>query len=193
MPWEKQFDVDEVLDRAMQAFWARGYEATSLRDLVNCTGINRGSLYSTYTDKRTLFIAALRRYDAKYRREFLARLEAENEPLEAIRELFVAFASQVSQEGGNRGCFLTNTAVELAAHDPEVGGLVAAAQQGIESFFARMIRKGKARRQIPADMKVASTARGLLASLLGLVVLTRSRPDPDLLKSIVDDAMRRLG
>jgi TetR/AcrR family transcriptional repressor of nem operon len=192
MPWEKQFDMDEVLDRAMQAFWARGYQATSLQDLVKCTGINRGSLYSTYTDKRALFIAALRRYDSKYRRELLARLETEYEPREAIHQLFLAFTSQISEEGGNRGCFLTNTALELAAHDPEVGRLVATSQQEIEAFFARMIKQGKAQGQIPANVKSAETARGLLASLIGLIVLTRSRPDRALLDSIVVDAMRRL-
>jgi TetR/AcrR family transcriptional repressor of nem operon len=192
MPWEKQFDMDEVLDRAMQAFWARGYQATSLQDLVKCTGINRGSLYSTYTDKRALFIAALRRYDTKYRRELLTRLETEHEPREAIHQLFLAFTSQISEEGGNRGCFLTNTALELAAHDPEVGRLVATSQQEIEAFFARMIKQGKAQGQIPANVKSAETARGLLASLIGLIVLTRSRPDRALLDSIVADAMRRL-
>jgi TetR/AcrR family transcriptional repressor of nem operon len=192
MPWEKQFDVDEVLDRAMQAFWARGYQATSLQDLVKCTGINRGSLYSTYTDKRALFIAALRRYDSKYRRELLARLETEYESREAIHQLFLAFTSQISEEGGNRGCFLTNTALELAAHDPEVGRLVAASQQEIEAFFVRMIKQGKAQGHIPANVKSAETARGLLASLIGLIVLTRSRPDRALLDSIVTDAMRRL-
>ena len=63
MPWEKQFDSDAVLDKAMQAFWARGYEATSMQDLVDCMGINRGSLYATFGDKHSLFIQALRRYD----------------------------------------------------------------------------------------------------------------------------------
>jgi len=192
MPWEKQFDADEVLDRAMQAFWARGYQATSLQDLVQCTGINRGSLYSAFTDKRALFIAALRRYDSKNRRELLARLEQAFEPRDAIRELFLAFTRQVDERGGNRGCFLTNTALELAAHDPEVGRLVAASQQKIEAFLARMIRKGQAGGQIPAELKAAKTARGLLASLIGLIVLTRSRPQRALLDAIVDDAMHRL-
>ncbi|MGD9921955.1 MAG: TetR/AcrR family transcriptional regulator, partial [Pseudorhodoplanes sp.] len=67
MPWEKQFDTDEVLEKAMRAFWDRGYEATSLQDLVDHTGINRGSLYATFGDKHALFIAALRRYDESRR------------------------------------------------------------------------------------------------------------------------------
>src|SRR6202011_688874 len=58
----KQFDRDEVLDRAMAAFWTRGYEATSIDDLVQATGIGRGSLYGTFGDKRQLFLAALDHY-----------------------------------------------------------------------------------------------------------------------------------
>lgn len=193
MPWQKQFDADEVLDKAMQAFWERGYEATSMQDLVDRTGINRGSLYATYGDKRDLFLAALRLYDDRMRRGMLADLEARREPRDAIRCVFAAFTQNVSEGDGNRGCFLTNTALELAQHDAEIGKVVATAQSEMEAFFARMIKKGKSRGDIPADVKTADCARGLLASLLGLVVLTRSRPDKALLRSIVDDAMRRLG
>jgi TetR/AcrR family transcriptional repressor of nem operon len=128
MPGEKQFDVDEVLDKAMQAFWSRGYEATSMQDLVDRTGINRASLYSTYRDKHALFLAALRMYDNTLRRKRLAVLEAEYGPREAIRQLFLAFTSKVTAKGANRGCFLTNTALELAAHDPGAARIVAHAQ-----------------------------------------------------------------
>lgn len=192
MPWEKQFDRDEVLDKAMQAFWSRGFEATSMQDLVDCTGINRGSLYATYGDKRALFLAALRLYDEKKRRTLLADLEARHAPREAIRQLFLAFLAQTSERGGNRGCFLTNTALELAAHDSEVRRVVARAQAQIEAFFARTIRKGKAQGEIAAHVRAAESARGLLASLIGLVVLIRSRPERALLHAIADDAIRRL-
>jgi TetR/AcrR family transcriptional repressor of nem operon len=192
MPWAKSFDVTETLEKAMQAFWSHGYEATSMQDLVDCTGINRGSLYATYGDKRALFLAALRMYDSKMRRELLAKLEAGNTPHEAIRALFQAFMDDVLEGGSNRGCLLTNTALELAAHDPEVAQIVAHAQEQMEGFFARMIAEGRKRGEIPDHVDVEDAARGLLASLIGLVVLVRSRPDKALLQSIVEDAMRRL-
>ncbi len=192
MPWEKTFDVGEALDKAMQTFWARGYEATSMQDLVDCTGVNRGSLYATYGDKRTIFLAALRMYDEKMRRRLLTDIEIHYEPREAIRQMFLAFMANVSEAGGNRGCFLTNTALELAPHDPEVSQVVAHAQREIEVFFARMIKKAKVLGEIPKHVKPTETARGLLASLIGLVVLTRSRPEKVLLQSVVDDALRRL-
>jgi TetR/AcrR family transcriptional repressor of nem operon len=193
MPWEKQFNVEEILDKAMQAFWTRGYEATSMQDLVDCTGVNRASLYATYGDKRELFLAALRRYDEHMRKVVVAELEAKFDPRDAIRRLFEIFVEQAATKKEKRGCFLTNTALELAAHDAAIGRIVANAQAEIEAFFTRMIVKAKALGEVPASLKPVPTARGLLASLLGLVVLSRSRPDPELLRAVVDDAMRRLG
>src|SRR5260370_28771638 len=69
MPWQKSYDETEVLTRAMEAFWSKGYSATSISDLTRATGLNRGSLYSEFIDKRTLYLRALRFYDRHYRRE----------------------------------------------------------------------------------------------------------------------------
>ncbi|MFC3677158.1 TetR/AcrR family transcriptional regulator [Ferrovibrio xuzhouensis] len=192
MPWEKQFDVDKVLDEIMKAFWARGYEATSMQDLVDCTGVNRGSLYATYGDKHTLFLAALRMYDETVREKMLTAIEARFDPREAIRRIFLAFSEIASPRGCNRGCFLTNTALELAAHDAEARRVVAEAQMQIEAFFARMIQKGQELGDIARHIEPSETAQGLLASLAGFTVLSRSRPEPALLQAIVDDAIRRL-
>lgn len=192
MPWKKQFDTDEVLDRAMQVFWNRGYEATSMQDLVDATGINRGSLYATYGDKHTLFLAALRRYADRIHHKKLADLASQHGPRETIRQVLLAYALGTLDKGGNRGCFLTNTALELAMHDREAGEIVAQAQKKTEAFFARMIREGKAHGEIASHVKPAIAAASLLASLIGLSVLTRSRPEQPLLQSIVDDAVRQL-
>lgn len=192
MPWEKQFDVDEVLDSAMHLFWEQGYQATSLQQLVEHTGVNRASLYATYSDKRELFLAALRRYDEEYRRRMLSELEAGHPPREAIRRLFLAFVEQAATADCNRGCFLTNTALELSAHDSDAARIVARGQAEMEAFFLRLVQKGKAAGEIPKHVKAVEAARGLLAAMLGMLVLVRSRPEPALLKSIVDDAMGRL-
>jgi TetR/AcrR family transcriptional repressor of nem operon len=192
VPWEKQFDKDEVLDRAMQAFWNRGYEATSLQDLVDHTGINRGSLYATYRDKHALFLAALRRYAETIHLKRLADLESRYDAREAIRRSFLAFTQQASEKGGSRGCFLTNTALELAPHDPEAGKIVAEAQKKTEAWFARMIRKGKTEGDAAPHVKPGEAAAALLASLIGISVLARSRPERGLLHNIVEDAVRHL-
>ncbi len=176
----------------MQAFWTRGYQATSMQDLVDATGVNRGSLYATFGNKRAIFLAVLRLYDDRMRRALLSELEARFGPRDAIRQLFATVVSQAAFEKENRGCFLTNTALELAAHDPEVCRIVAGAQQDMQVFFARMVIKGRKKGDLPPSVDPISTAQGLLATFLGLRVLSRSRPDRALLQAIADEAMKRL-
>lgn len=192
MPWEKQFNKSEALDRAMQTFWMRGYEATSMQELVDRTGVNRGSLYATYGDKRALFLASLRSYDER-RRSLLGELERRLPWRDAIRRAFANFLDEVTPSGPNRGCFLTNTALELAAQDPEVRRTVANAQEEVEGFFLRMIERGKSSGEVAASVDSHQSARALLAALLGILVLVRSRPDPVVLQAVVEDAIRRLG
>lgn len=192
MPWEKAFDIDKTLDQAMQAFWARGYAATSMQDLVACTGVNRASLYATYGGKRELFIASLRLFDRKQRKARLDHLEQHFAPRAAIAEFFRGFICHPAGRTGRRGCFLTNTALELAAHDVEIGKLVADSQADIEAFFRRMIELGQAAGEITAGRDGKRVARGLLAALLGLLVLARSRPQPALLEDVVAHALDQL-
>jgi TetR/AcrR family transcriptional repressor of nem operon len=61
----KAFHRDEALDRALAVFWRKGYEATSVADLVKALGVNRASLYTTFRDKHALFLAAFDRYDER--------------------------------------------------------------------------------------------------------------------------------
>lgn len=192
MPWEKQFDRRAALDKAMQAFWARGYEATSVQDLLDCMGLNRGSLYATFGDKHALFVEALKMYDVEVRKRLLAQLRGQFPPKEAIRKLLEAFASAIDEDCPGRGCFLTNTALEMAAHDPVARQIVAQSQEDLEGFFRRMLEEGQQAGSVTPALAPADSARGLLASFIGLVVLSRSRPEAALLRSIVEDAMARL-
>ncbi len=192
MPLQKQFDVDAALDKAMMAFWEHGYEATSMQDLVRRMGVNRASMYATFDDKHTLFLAALRRYDDKMRRRLLKDVEAQFGPREAIRQVFESFAAQVSSGRPFRGCFMTNSALEMAPHDREARDIVVEAQVDMERFFVRMIAAGKSRGEIASSVDSEVAGCGLLALLQGLIVLTRSRPEKVLLGRIIDDVMRRL-
>jgi TetR/AcrR family transcriptional repressor of nem operon len=188
MAWQKQFDEEEVLQKAMKAFWSRGYAATSVQDLVRAMGINKGSIYGTYGNKRSLFIRALRYYNGK-RKALLAGLERSESSLSAIQGLFQSRIDEIFSDSERLGCFLTNTALELAAHDAEIRDIVAQRQMEIEGFFQRLIERGQADGEISDHLDPASAAQGLLASLFGILVLSRSRPEPYLLKSIADSAV----
>src|SRR6202008_4821595 len=98
----KQFDRNEVLDRAMTTFWTRGYEATSIDDLVEATGIGRGSLYGTFGDKRQLFLAALDRYWDTVGMEMFAEL-SRSDARHAVERMFDALIRRASDPKFPRG------------------------------------------------------------------------------------------
>jgi TetR/AcrR family transcriptional repressor of nem operon len=192
MPWEKQFNVDETLTRAMEAFWAHGYEATSMRDLVDATGVNRASLYATYGDKRELFLSALRKYDEEVRQRTLSDLSQNLAPADAIRAIFDKVIDQTCRTNANWGCFMVNTALELAAHDVQIAQMVNQAQDGAEAFFLATIRKGQASRDFNPEGDAERLARQALAAFLGLLVMVRSRPDAAHLVAVRDGVLASL-
>ncbi len=175
MPLAKQFDEDAVLANAMHAFWARGFSATSMRDLVEAMGINRASIYATYGDKQALFLHALKRYDRVHRGAWLTTLAAKHGPHGAILQAFED-AIDAALGGNSNGCLLVNTALELAPHDEIVREVVAEALRSAEDFFSAMLE---------ADGRDPKLASALLALFVGIRVLSRCRPEPVLLRGVL--------
>jgi TetR/AcrR family transcriptional regulator, transcriptional repressor for nem operon len=191
VPWEKQFDVDAARERAMATFWARGYKATSMQELLDAMGIQRGSFYDTFGSKRDILLDSLRRYDADRAKAF-AELRHERTSVQAIEALFRRIADGRGSRGGPRGCFLVASASELAPGDPEVAAIVNRAFADIESFLLANIEEGMTRREIAASLDAGTVARALLGMLLGMQVLARSGADRKVLASIADQAIAML-
>ncbi len=192
MPWEIQFDYDEALAKAIEVFWAQGYEATSMQQLVDRMGIHKGSMYASFGAKKDLFVTALRQYDDVYRRQRLEKMEQENAPMEAIRALLQGIVDRAFCGDDPRGCLIVNTALELADHDDEVGAVIAHSQSEIEAFFRRQLILAREQGDIGAELNTEQTAAALLGTLTGLQVLSRSRPEKKLLQAIADSALASL-
>jgi len=188
MPWEKQFNESDVLDKAMQAFWARGYEATSIQDLVDCMGIKRGSIYAAFGDKRALFLKSLEHYETHHRRAGLDSLRERLEPRAAILSVFEGAISVAVSDHNRAGCFLINTAVELSPHDAGVARAVAKGLSETEAFFHDAIVDGQECGDMALDIDPDEAARTLLGLLTGLRVLARSRPERPLLEALAKQA-----
>lgn len=192
MPWEKSFDTDDVLGKAMAAFWARGYEATSMQDLAGCMGIGRGSIYAAFGGKRRLFLRALALYDDRHGRRWTERLSALASPRQAILSAFDEVIA--GKLGGARdGCMMINTGLEMSPHDDEIAAVVARSLEAIEAFFRTMVERGQAAGEISPALDAAETARGLLALMAGLRVLSRSRPEEALMRAVARQAEALLG
>ena len=185
MPRPKAFDPDEVLHKAMQVFWERGYEATSMQDLVECMGINRFSLYSTFGDKHQLFLAALARYRDKVVARLVDELERSDAGLAAIRQFFTRLIDSFASAQGWRGCLITNTAVELAPHDPHAASTVQAHVVRLEEAFSRVLLQAQQTHALAATHSCRNLARFLTGSALGLGVLAKTTPGRQALEGYV--------
>ena len=172
MPWEKSYNDRDVLDSATRAFWAKGFEATSMADLVQATGINRGSIYSAFTDKRTLFLRSLEHYDQNYCTNFLNNFRDNISPKQAIFAMFEAIAKPGKDLPG--GCLMVNTALEMSPHDEEIAKYVDSRIAEVENFFHDCIVAAQAEGTIRPDVVPRSTAQTLLGLMIGLRVLTRA-------------------
>ena len=162
----REYNVDQVIDAALHAFWARGFGATSISDLVDVTGINRASLYSVFKDKRGLFLACLNRYEERQRDGTLARLAREMAPREAILATFDIARTRTS-DCGLAGCFMINTALELSPHDPAIRELVQQSFARVEAFYRDRIVAAQAAGTVRSDLDPGRTAEALLGLLIG--------------------------
>ena len=131
MSREKEFDVDEVLGRAMELFWCHGYEATSLSALLEHLGIGKGSFYNTFGSKHELYLRALDRYRSLMGDLLVAELGESGPVKPAIKSLLEAISEQDLGDAERRGCMVVNAATELIPHDPE-------AERRVVSNFVRL-------------------------------------------------------
>lgn len=192
MPRPRTFDDSVALDAAIDCFWRRGYEATSVRDLTERMGIGGTSLYNAFGDKRALFVQALERYMDRATRERIRRLETSLPPKQAIRQFFREIVERAVNDRDRRGCFLINSALEVAPHDAELGAEIAERLGEIEAFLRRSVQAAQADGSVPKSRNSREIARLLLGVLLGIRVLARSKPDRALLEGVVRPALALL-
>ncbi|TVO58855.1 TetR/AcrR family transcriptional regulator [Denitromonas halophila] len=192
MPWEKSFDEDEAVGKAMKVFWEKGFEAASLADLIAGTGITRGSLYNAFGGKEQLFVRTLRKYDKDQRRAMLAELEAMDDPEKAITALFEGIVAESLSDAEKKGCFLVNTASEFTTHSEEINSIVRNGLRETEAFLQRSLEVGQARQRFPNALDPAPTAKALMALIVAIRVLARGLFDEASLKTIAAQAQRLL-
>ena len=172
----REFDEDVVLDAAMKCFWARGYEATSVRNLIEKTGITGASLYNAFGDKRALYERALDHYVEDSVVDRIRRLEALS-GRDAIGAFFSEIVRRSLDDHEHKGCMLVNAALGIAPNDPDFKPIVAAVLRRIEQFFRDRIAAGQADGAITKSVEASILAQHLLGVLMGIRVLARVCPE----------------
>ncbi|MFJ6703082.1 MULTISPECIES: TetR/AcrR family transcriptional regulator [unclassified Streptomyces] len=189
----KEFDPDAALRSALELFWRRGYEATSMADLVEHLGIGRASLYATFGSKHDLYLKALERYQEDRLPPLLRDLSRPGPALPAVCALIRQYAAEAAADDLRlRGCLVTNTAAELAPHDPAAARSVERDWDRVETGLHMALARAVTQDELPADRDPLALARTLLVLLQGLRVVGKASTDPGRVRDAAEQVLTLL-
>ena len=182
----RQFDPSVALNQAMELFWARGYEATSLQDLLGATGLSRSSLYQTFGGKHDLFAQCLETYRDMVVANMWQRLEQAPSGRAFIEDSLRRTLAEQTAPGGPRGCLVLNTANEFGHRDPLVTERVRAGVNSFRDVFAEAVRRGQADGSIRSPRDPRRLAAYIVAGMGGLRTLVKADENRDYVQDACD-------
>jgi len=188
----REFDADAALERAMQAFWAKGFKATSLDDLCAATGLSRSSLYAAFGGKRELLHRSLDRYEGQGVARISAALARPVPVKQAISDFVSDLINRIVAGPGRRGCFIGNCAAELARQDRTTAARVRRSLERVEEVFREALERAQARGEIAASADIGVMARFLVSGIQGLRLVGKANPDRAALEGIKNVMLRCL-
>ncbi|MFF8956115.1 TetR/AcrR family transcriptional regulator [Streptomyces sp. NPDC014894] len=189
----KEFDPDAALQSALELFWRRGYEATSMADLVEHLGIGRASIYATFGSKHELYLRSMDRYAQTATARLVETLSAPGPALPGIRRAVRQFAAECGDaERRLRGCLVTNTAAELAPHDPAAARRVELSWDQIETLLHSSLIRAQSQGELPADRDPRALARMLLVLMQGARIVGKASADPARVTDAAEQALTLL-
>ncbi|MGH1486773.1 MAG: TetR/AcrR family transcriptional regulator [Cellvibrionaceae bacterium] len=189
MAGTRQFNEADMLDKALSLFWRKGYKATSMIDLANETGVQRGSLYNAYNNKSTLFIKAFDNYSKK-----LLKLTEESlsdpQLKTAIMTFFESMTRRLCKESSNNGCLSTRAIMEANEQDEHIRNKLVQLLDDIERAIQQRLEKGVKDKEFSGDPE--ETARYLVTLTRGLAVIERVYYDESRIQKIYCTAIKML-
>ncbi|MEU0197157.1 MULTISPECIES: TetR family transcriptional regulator [unclassified Streptomyces] len=189
----KEFDPDAALQAALELFWRRGYEATSMSDLVEHLGIGRASIYATFGNKHELYLKALDRYRQTCDPQLLRELSRPGPALPAVRAVVRRFAAEsAADERRLTGCFVVNTATELAPHDTAACRRVEHSWDQLETLLHSALLRAQAQGELDDGRDPRALARMLLVLMQGLRVVGKASADPVRVRDAAEQALALL-
>jgi TetR/AcrR family transcriptional repressor of nem operon len=187
----KEFDPDVAVRAAMELFWRKGYEATSMQDLVDHLGVGRGSIYGTFGSKHELYLLALDRYAEQTGDDVLEQFSQGGSALTAVRALVRSFAEHALSDTERKGCLVTNTAVECLPGDVGLTRRVESSLDGLETAIAGALVRARNQGDLAEDKNPRALARFIVTLIQGLKVMAKV-PDPRRMRDAVDQALTLL-
>lgn len=186
MARSKEFEIYEVLDKAIQLFWMQGYEKTSMQDLVDYMRIHRRSIYDTFGDKHALYMKALERYESIQNKKLRFLVEKQVPAKELIRQFL---ESSIRKEGEPLGCFIVNSGVELGVLDPEVASFVEHSYSKTEKLLFDLVQMGQQSGELKASLEPEAISHYLMNVWIGLRTMVKTATDQRKLTSIIHNTL----
>jgi TetR/AcrR family transcriptional repressor of nem operon len=173
----REFEIDDALEAAVRAFWQNGYEGASLSTLTEALGLQKGSIYKAFHDKRTLFLMALERYLEQGFSMMRATLGLAPSAVQAIRIWGRGILERCSGAHGAQGCLAVNSMVELAPKDAEAANKLEQHWSRVESLLHDVLLRGQAIGEVRRDLPAVDMARILTRWAVGTAVFARAGSD----------------
>ncbi|WP_136468694.1 TetR/AcrR family transcriptional regulator [Flagellimonas onchidii] len=193
MPRTKQFNEKEILIKAMELFWEKGFHATSMQDLVSYLEINRASLYDTFGGKEQLFNRAFEHYRTTSADMLAAVFESEKSVKSGFQKLFSKSIEESVQDSCRKGCFVVNTTTELIPGDKALLQVLLENKANIETLFADYIQKGIETGEFSTSLDAEGAASMLFTFYNGFRVVAKVDPNPNKLDKMANTALSILG
>ena len=188
-----EYDPNKALDAAMNTFWRLGYEGTSLRDLLDATGLSKGSFYQAFHSKHEAFQKSLIYYSEDLSGRLRKNLQAAKSGWVFIESVLQGAASEARGANDPRGCMIVNVATEFSSRDPAISALVANAVKQVTQIFVAAVRRAQREGDVPAARDPQLLGRYLLSSLSGLRTMVKaggSRASTGALVAVIMAALR---
>lgn len=189
----KDFDENEVLEKAMHLFWLKGYNATSMQDLVDELEISRSSLYDTFGDKHSLFLRALENYQSTTTARMEALTQSAATTKEAIGKILSNIVNELTCDKEHKGCFLVNASIEMAPVDKEVSNMLCQNDRQMEDLFYEMLKVGQQKGEITNAQDARLLAKFIITNIKGLRVAAKSTPDNKVFNDMISLTLSVLG
>lgn len=185
----REFDADKALDKAMRVFWERGYQGTSIEDLMKALGVRKQSLYGAFGDKRSLFLKCLNLYAQQTLVSVQTMLNESDSPLEGIRRVLRYASRPVEPKDCPAGCLMANTALEMGLSDPKVAEEVRKMFRSFERILAAAARRAQEQGEIGTNVDTAVIGLSLANTINGIRILEKTGASKQQVKRVVETAL----
>ncbi len=189
MPKSVLFDREEVINKVMRLFWRKGYNGTSMQELVDATGLNRSSFYNSFGDKFQLFEEALTSYQRMQNDKIEKISTGSTSPVESIKQLFYEVRDEIVTSIENNGCFISNCTSELSNEDPRIRNFLVKNMEGVVKRFESLIKEAQKLGEIDTSRDPRALALYLFSSLQGLRVTSMIDPN---IQGVTDEILKAL-